>query len=172
MSKKIESQVLEILQQFRISRPPVHVEKIALKMDIAVAPTDLGPGISGALIINDGKATIGVNPTESKVRRRFTIAHELGHFLLHKNSQNLFVEKKVFFRDEESSLGEEKREKEANAFAAALLMPSSFLKTEIDEAVNKKSLESDEDLVHYLSKKFDVSEIAMTYRLVNLNYIQ
>ena len=100
------------------------------------------------------------------------ILHELGHFLLHKNSQNLFVEKKVFFRDEESSLGEEKREKEANAFAAALLMPSSFLKTEIDEAVNKKSLESDEDLVHYLSKKFDVSEIAMTYRLVNLNYIQ
>jgi Zn-dependent peptidase ImmA (M78 family) len=171
MNKKIETHVESILSQFKITKLPVPVEKIALKLDLAVTPADLGPGISGALFVNNGKASIGVNEKESKVRRRFTIAHELGHYLLHKNSQTLFVEKKVFFRDEESSSGEERKEREANAFAAALLMPYSILKSEIDVAKQSIILESDEDLVSYLSKKFDVSEIAMTYRLMNLNYI-
>lgn len=171
MNKRIESQANEILTQYNINKVPVPIEKIALKMDLAVTPTDLGPGISGALIVSEGKASIGINQNESKVRRRFTIAHELGHFLLHKSSKNLFVEKKVFFRDEESSSGEEKKEREANAFAAAILMPSSFLKAEYELAMKTESADNDEDFVAFLSKKFEVSEIAMTYRLINLGYI-
>ena len=171
MNKRIETQAGEILNQFKISKAPIPIEKIALKLNLAVTPTDLGPGISGALVITDGKASIGINPNESKVRRRFTIAHELGHYILHKSANNLFVEKRFFFRDEESSLGEEKKEREANDFAAALLMPADLLKIEIDSVNNSTSIENDEDLVSHLAKLFDVSEMAMTYRLMNLNYI-
>src|SRR5260221_8389712 len=108
MSKRIESEVVDILGKFNITKAPVPVEKIALKMNLSVTPADLGPGVYGALMISDGKGSIGVNQMECKVRRRFTIAHELGHYILHRTSQNLFIEKKVFMRDEGSSTGEEK----------------------------------------------------------------
>jgi Zn-dependent peptidase ImmA (M78 family) len=170
MSKKIENQVTFILNKFEINQVPVPVEKIALKLDLAVMPTDLGPGISGALIIKDGKATIGVNQNESRVRRRFTIAHELGHFLMHNTVNNLFVEKLVLFRDQESSSGEKRREREANAFAASILMPESILEQEVREASQDDSL-NDEELIGILAKKFDVSDVAMTYRLSNLGII-
>lgn len=171
MSKRIESEVVDILGKFNVTKAPVPVEKIALKMNLSVTPADLGPGVSGALMISDGKASIGVNQMESKVRRRFTIAHELGHYILHRYSQNLFIEKKVFLRDEGSSTGEEKKEREANSFAAALLMPESFLRLEIDRAIKSDSLQNDEALIAFLARKFDVSEMAITYRLMNLNYI-
>jgi len=170
-NKKIDAEILSILNKFDITRAPVHVEKIAIKMDLDIQPADLGPKVSGALIINDGKATIGVNQNESKVRRRFTIAHELGHYILHRSTNNFFVEKMVLFRNTDTSLGEEKKEKQANAFAAGLLMPQTILETEIEIALKNDSIENDDDLISYLAKKFEVSEIAMTYRLSNLNLL-
>lgn len=78
--------------------------------------------------MDSGKGTIGFNPTESKTRQRFTIAHELGHFELHKQDSGLFVDKefKMLFRDQNSSSGEIRKEQEANAFAAAILMPENI----------------------------------------------
>ncbi len=173
MSKKIEKEVSEILFRYSFNRAPIPVEKIALKMNLAVMPTDLGPGVSGALIIKDGIATIGVNQSESRVRRRFTVAHELGHFILHNSDNNLFVDKgsQILFRNEGSSYGVLQREKEANAFAAALLMPEGMIKSEIESALNGESVENDEELIGLLSKRFDVSEISMTYRLSNLGLL-
>ncbi|WP_460881211.1 ImmA/IrrE family metallo-endopeptidase [Pontibacter rugosus] len=90
---------------------------------------------------------MGYNPVESVVRQRFTIAHELGHFVLHQKYSELFIDKeKPLFRNQESSTGEHKREKEANAFAAAILMPQFLIFQEatkigikfIDEAAIKK----------------------------------
>lgn len=40
--------------------------------------------ISGLLVINPSGTTIAYNQVESRVRRRFTVAHELGHFILHR----------------------------------------------------------------------------------------
>jgi Zn-dependent peptidase ImmA (M78 family) len=174
MSSKINSLVEELLRENKIEQAPVHVEKIALKSNLSVMPTDLGPGVSGALFIDKGKATIGVNVAESRVRRRFTIAHELGHYFLHNktsDTNNLFVEKFTFFRDENSSLGYQKKEIEANTFAATLLMPESLINKECTTAWKEQVINTEEDLVQYLSKKFDVSEIAMTYRLVKLGII-
>jgi Zn-dependent peptidase ImmA (M78 family) len=171
MSKKIESCADSILKKFGITEAPVPIEKLALKMDLAVTPTDLGPGVSGALVINGSSATIGVNINESRVRRRFTIAHELGHYFLHKQSNTFFVETTVLFRDGDSSSGNMKQERDANKFAAYLLMPEPFLEKEIKDAKETESLTNDDEIIGYLAKKFDVSEIAMTYRLLNLKKI-
>jgi len=169
--KKIEEVTAQLLDELNINEIPVPIRKIAERIGLNIHPYDLGENISGVLVIEKEQGTIGINPLESSVRQRFTIAHELGHFILHKNNNDsLFVDKdfKVLFRNQESTTGELKREQDANAFAAAILMPKNILKKKIDEL----SLDlTDEDAVKSLAQMFDVSAIAMTYRIANLHLL-
>lgn len=166
--KKIEEIAAQILTELNINELPVPIRKIAERKGLNIHPYDLGVNISGVLVIEKEQGTIGINPLESSVRQRFTIAHELGHFILHKDSsESLFVDKefKILFRNQESATGELKREQDANAFAAAILMPKNIL----EEKINELSLDlTDEDAVKSLAQMFDVSAIAMTYRIANL----
>jgi len=116
---------------------------------------------------------IGVNKTHPKPRKRFTIAHEVGHFLLHDEAfsvdRHYVVADSAAFRPvalRSSSSGEasDPREVEANRFAAALLMPVELLAKELPKYPQPMSHSS----VLALAKKCEVSGQAMTYRLVNL----
>lgn len=181
--KRIEEIVEQLLKSLNITTAPTPVRKIAGKLGLIIRAYDLGIGVSGALFLDEDVAVIGVNPEESRERRRFTIAHEIGHFYLHKRSSALFVDKdvllrgkkiggvQVLFRDGNSSTGELKLEREANAFAAALLMPASILAKEIT-SLNLEDYAHDEDIIKELAKKFGVSSIAMTYRLTNLGILE
>lgn len=105
-------------------------------------------------------AVIRYSTTESPVRQRFTIAHEIGHFALgHLNSAG------KMFRDtpENFSNGAAPEERQANAFAAQLLMPEKVVKF----AVNERGFNT----LKSLANVFDVSEVAMKYRLVNLGLL-
>lgn len=168
--KKIERITAEILLEFHDNKLPIPIESIAKKRGLDIKAYDLGEDVSGALVIKEGKGTIGYNPTESTVRQRFTIAHELGHYELHKHDKGLFIDKdfKVMFRDQNSSSGEILQEQEANAFAAAILMPEKLLIKEIN---NKKFDLSDDKSFKELAKLFNVSVLAMTYRIANLDLI-
>lgn len=166
--KKIEQIATQILDEFDVSELPVPIISIAEKIGLKIFNYDLGENISGALVIDNGQGIIGINPIESTVRQRFTVAHELGHYILHKNDESLFVDKdfKVLFRNQESSSGEIKREQDANAFAAAILMPQKLLA----EIIKNMSIDlTDESSIKDLAKMFDVSATAMTYRILNLN---
>jgi Zn-dependent peptidase ImmA (M78 family) len=166
--KKIEDITAKILAELGISELPIPVKKIAEMKGLIIHSYDLGENISGVLVINNNKGVIGLNPTESPVRKRFTIAHELGHYILHGgNKDSLFVDKefKVLFRDQSSSNGDHRQELEANAFAAAILMPADILKREIGQLPLDLT---DEDIIKSLAQKFEVSSIAMTYRISNL----
>jgi len=177
MNISIEKKADDLLKEFEIIKAPVPIEKIALWLDLEVIPADLGEGVSGVLFIRDGKATIGVNESEHRIRRRFTVAHELGHYILHKMRNELFIDKQMtlgsqmLFRDSESSLGEKRQEREANAFAAAILMPRFMLQREIKDVLEEGQIDSEEELIKSLSKKFDVSQISLTYRMTNLGLI-
>src|SRR3954470_14000587 len=72
-----------LLQQYGQAGPPVRVETLARRLKVDVRSGDLGE-ISGLLVRSGDSAIIGTNSTQSRVRQRFTIAHELGHFLLHE----------------------------------------------------------------------------------------
>lgn len=167
--EKIEEQVSQLLLQEGVETYPVPVEKIALSLGVDVMPYNLGDEVSGILAINDGKGTIGYNLQHSKGRQRFTVAHELGHYIMHRNTKKeLFVDKDyiVKFRSNKKySSTELKQEKEANAFAAALLMPKSFVLTEL----SKEKIITENDLIEVLAKRFEVSVPAMTYRIADLN---
>ena len=97
------------------------------------------------------------------------MAHELGHFLLHKDKSNVFLdEAPIFFRDERSSDGSEREEIEANAFAAALLMPEEILR----EIIRNKPLDAQDDVaVRRLATQFGVSIQALTIRLTRLGFL-
>lgn len=172
--KHIEESAYKLLDDVGIKDPHVPIEKVASHLNLEIVTHDFGNEISGALIIEDGKAIIGVSPSEPEVRRRFTISHEIGHFLFHKDTSHLFIEDKKFqvlYRSEQISQ-DYKQEKEANHFAASILMPKSMIE-KIIEALNEEDyIYSDEEIIKLVAKKFKVSQPAMTYRLINLGYYQ
>jgi Zn-dependent peptidase ImmA (M78 family) len=117
----------------------------------------------------DGVAIIGVNSAHSIGRQRFTIAHELGHLILHKD-ETLHVDERapIGFRNEESSLATKDVEIEANQFAAELLMPADLLAKEIESISDDLEAEA---AVSELADRFQVSEQAMTLRLTRLGIL-
>ncbi|GFD83806.1 hypothetical protein KUL118_66680 [Tenacibaculum sp. KUL118] len=165
---KIEKITEDLLKSQNIcSVDEINLKKVCKSMNINLKSEDLDDDISGLFVVKEDSYFIRYNKRQPKTRKRFTIAHELGHYVLHKNIP-LFVDKtgaKVLYRDNNSSTGEVKREREANAFAASLLMPAKFIESEI----NKIPDDMDE-VIEYLAERFNVSLQAMTYRLANLNY--
>jgi Zn-dependent peptidase ImmA (M78 family) len=172
MNKNPVAEAQRLLKSARIVNPPVRVDKVAekLKARLTFEPFEGEGDISGILYRDEKQTIIGINSTHSNVRQRFTIAHEIGHLVLHEGE--LFVDQavRVNFRDKRSSLAENRQEIEANKFAAELLMPAEMIQREIEKRVAKK-IATEAQLVAELARVFDVSEQAMGFRLFNLGII-
>jgi Zn-dependent peptidase ImmA (M78 family) len=170
--KRIGLLVQTLLQELKISSPPVPVEKIAKSHGVTIVQRSLDDGVSGFLYPGkDGKPAIGVNTFHSTTRQRFTVAHELGHLLLH-DYNDVHVDPGDFvihFRDEVSSSGADREEREANLFAAELLMPASFLRRDL-RALNSLRLHDDLQL-RPIAKRYGVSLQALMLRLTNLGFL-
>jgi Zn-dependent peptidase ImmA (M78 family) len=172
--RQIADLTLQMVTNAKIMNAPVDVDLIAKYCGVAIEETDLGTDVSGLLVVQGDTAVIAYNPDQSDKRRRFTIAHELGHFALHRDSKNetIFVDKDfiVKYRSNKSySEVEIRQEQEANAFAAALLMPKEFIFNELSNDTMRNLSES--QLIEELAAKFNVSVPAMTFRLTNLNIL-
>lgn len=169
-TESIEARVNAILEKFGIDAPPVPVQDIAVGLGLQVVKIAIQNSVSGALInVPDSPSpVIAVNEAQHLNRQRFTIAHELGHFLLGHLSKDSLVDREfvVFRRDDSLSSAKYSDEIRANRFAAELLMPVKFLVLDID-AEEKISA----DRLARLAKKYIVSEIAMTHRLGNLGLL-
>lgn len=157
--------VRDLLKKHKVTVPAVGVYRIIKENGINLVFEDMDDSDSGLLLVKNGKATIAINDSHHPNRQRFTAAHECGHFFLHRQGdEQLFVDQS-FARDATASAGTKGMEIEANRFAAQLLMPEDMVK----EAVANQSL-SDLDIA-LLALRFEVSEQAMTLRLVNLKLI-
>jgi hypothetical protein len=171
--KVIRQLVEELLAKNGVENAPVPVEAIAVKetVDVRYNATD-DDGLSGFLlrgpaVPGEWRAIIGVNKDHHPNRQRFSIAHELGHLLLHAGGEEVHVDRDTVFqvklRDSESSKGTDPDEREANAFAAELLMPASFLLRDLE------GVEVLEDTnVGDLASRYGVSQQALMIRLANL----
>src|SRR6185437_9812931 len=102
-----------------------------------------------------------------------SIAHELGHAQLHLAGR-LFVDPptREFFRDDNSTSGDDPQEVQANQFAAALLMPRPFIFDVGRQIIGARSDIAVDNLVEVLATRFVVSTQAMRYRLVNLGVVE
>jgi Zn-dependent peptidase ImmA (M78 family) len=169
--KKIETLVTKLLAENGIKEAPVQVSKIAKTEGLRIFIDSLEGDLSGFLYRDKSQAVIGVNTHHHPVRQNFTIGHELGHYLLH-DQEPLHVdhEFRVRLRSDMSSQGTDLAEREANFFAASLLMPKEFLEADLENEDYVDLL--DDEFLHGLSRKYGVSAQALVNRLKNLGYIQ
>ena len=162
INQKLEDLTSEILMNNDMYKIPVDVIKIANSNDIKVYEGDLNKKISGAIRYNkdENKFEILINKNDIKVRQRFTIAHELGHYFLHQDflkSEEIHVD--IMYRSINNNEAEieklREKEKEVDYFAGALLMNRTLL-----EKMHKEN-----DSIKELAEIFNVSVSAMTVRL-------
>lgn len=166
----------DILNKYHPKALPIEATKIAKALGIEVKVEKVDDDLSGFLL-REPKAkrtVIGANASHHINRQRFTIAHELGHYLLHKAEAVHLDDRKLGYmlqwRDANSATGEDINEREANLFAAELLMPANLL--EKDLRGKKLDLLGDDSSLKKLATKYAVSIQALTIRLKNLGYIR
>ncbi|MBI4236969.1 MAG: ImmA/IrrE family metallo-endopeptidase [Deltaproteobacteria bacterium] len=144
-------------------------ESLAKKLGLKVVYEKLDDEVSGVLVLQESRPVIFVNAEQHSNRQRFTISHELGHYLLHKQEQvhvdNDFT---VVYRNTKSSTGEDLHEIEANQFAAELLMPEKCVGQYI---VDNKVRVITETTIANMADFFGVSLQAMTIRLSAIGLI-
>ena len=146
--------VIEALQD----SPPVRLPDVARALGVPIKAATLGPGISGEIRPDGTGFVIRINRHDPPKRQRFTAAHELAHFLLHREEIGKDgITDDVLYR---SNLTD-RREQQANRLAADILMPESLLR-DARESAEEKGVG---DLVLYLAELFGVSEAAMTIKV-------
>lgn len=159
--------VLNILREHNLFMFPIDVIKLSQEIGFKIFEQELD--YSGAILVNDdeefeigglttNKAII-INAKDAYTRQLFTIAHELGHYFLHKNGNKIYAHR-------ETNGGYNQIESEANSFAAELLMP-------YDEFVSKyleydNTSDSNYKVKRQLANYFGVSLPAVENRIINI----
>lgn len=161
------SRLTKILNEHK--GPPVNIEAIIRSLGIELdKKADLDPEISGQIErIGDSKYRISANKLDHYYRQRFTMAHELGHYLYHADLISDGIDDNRAYRSTPDGKYyniniNAAEETDANRFAASVLMPADIVK-ECWEA-----LDGDIDA---MSKTFQVSKQAMEIRLHGLGLL-
>jgi Zn-dependent peptidase ImmA (M78 family) len=127
----------KVLKESRIDTPPVDLVAILRIHGIEYEEVDDFPDSVDALIIeDDAKVYAVVNSRHHLHRRRFSLAHELGHYFLHKDGK---FEEPITIDSppsEEDELGsKDPAETEADLFAGELLVPLEMLKLHVKKGI-------------------------------------
>lgn len=162
-----------LIEAYDVKGPPTPLERIVRGEGALLQYVPLDDELSGMAFEKEGVPVIAVNALHHPNRQRFTIAHELGHVLLHREviSGQVHVDKEfrvlpdlVLNRDQLAASGTDPLEIDANAFASELLIPKAWVEQEIAGAWNM----DDDEKMASLARKFRVSVTAIQFRLVNL----
>lgn len=144
---------------------PIDVKQVLEKFGIKVQTMPLKSDTSGLLVKDKANEPFKAvsNIENHPHRKRFTYAHELGHYIhSYQDLPDKEVAGKVEKRDELASSGTDPDEIWANKFAAALLMPASIVRNYWAQGM----------IVPAMSALFDVSSEAMTNRLSTLGLLR
>jgi Zn-dependent peptidase ImmA (M78 family) len=156
--KKAEKDAVELLDEFWDGVLPVDPVRIAKELGIEVLDVFLKRDVSGALVKKESRdPSILLNAEDSKNRKRFTCAHEIGHYIRRLSEPTPRYEY-VDYRDKKSSTGTDEEERYANSFAASLLMPEIAVKATHEPGTP----------AFRLASRFGVSPESMQHRLDNL----
>ena len=169
MPRRAEHAAERLLAEYGITSPPVDPETLAKAEGIVVVSRRFEDAdVSGILFRDGDHHVIGVNSAHPPARRRFTIAHELGHRALHPGRELILdVPVRVNLRDKTSSMASDLEEIEANAFAATLLMPEQMVRDQLSQLPPAQRREPDATAAA-LARIFKVSTPALNFRLINL----
>ncbi|TSC71892.1 MAG: hypothetical protein G01um101438_839 [Parcubacteria group bacterium Gr01-1014_38] len=158
--KEIDSIIEDLKLKTGLAYPENNLLDIAQAIGVNVYEVDFdepSENIDGAIqyVDNEGKKDpkIFVNSQYPPERKTFTLAHELGHYLLHKGEEKLRIDSFEYSQDTQES----REESEANYFAASLLVPKEKL-------VNLLKLTGGTDL-GAVAKYFGVSKPVIENRI-------
>lgn len=158
MIEKLSHEIQYFLKKHQL-KTPINVWNIAneLGLDVYLTESPKYKSFSGNIVKDltfGGKSgyAIFINKEHNSNRQRFTIAHEIAHFLLHKDLIGNGITDNALYRSGLSS----KVEIEANALAAEILIPIDLL---------EEALRNDIQTIEELAKVFRVSESCMSIRL-------
>lgn len=146
-----------LLETAEIEDLPVNVVLLAQRCGVRVVTLALTDALSGAILEFEDGPVIAVNNEQVPGRQRFTVAHELGHHLL-RHHDRFHVDVAASTEVGEPPGHNWLHEREANEFAADLLMPAAMIRRFASPEVSTRDL----------ADAFGVSPIAMSYRLQNL----
>lgn len=151
-----EEQIAAVCERLEgdLAESYVNIVGVAKAIQLKVYAASLLDGISGMLKRHERE--IYLEESEPHKRRRFTCAHEIGHFILHNTEAHDVMLLRSKTTDE--------IEKQANTMAAEILMPRYFVKRFLEENNNLQ----DEELESALAERFLVSDIAARYRITNI----
>ncbi len=154
--RRLDQKTQKLIEAYQ-TEPMVPLGRIANELGITVLVSTLPANVSGEIRpAESGSYVIKINRHEARSRQRFTLAHELSHFLLHKDRIGEGISDTVLYR---SSLTDSV-EAEANRLAADLIMPVPTLK----KIIKGKNIH-DESVLAALAEQLGVSQIALKIRL-------
>jgi Zn-dependent peptidase ImmA (M78 family) len=144
-----------LIDKYKIARPPIDPEAIAKDLGVDVVYAEFNKDISDQIsgYIDPAACQIVVNKAISASRKIYTIAHELGHYILHRDYANS-QDYQVLLRRNQYEGVKPPEEQEADAFAANLLVPMKFLRQYKDVASSSE-----------LARLFCVSHDVILHRL-------
>ncbi len=151
----------ELLAELGISSPPVDVDAVAAACGVLVVDREFEESLSGLAVDTAEGPVIAINKRHPTHRRRFTLGHELGHVIL-RHLDTLHVDLGNTSEDGDPPNYNWRHERTANEFSAALLMPQRM----VNDAFKKRPS------VQGLARIFNVSELAMGFRLASLGLTQ
>lgn len=156
---RVRENEAEIVRRYTSSFP-VKVGELANELGLRVVRAPLPPKISG-LIQPSPDAPAGfeirVNKYEISERQRFTVAHEIAHYLLHRDDIGAGVVDSIMYRSNLTS----RKETEANRLAADIVMPAKVVGRELERIGGMRT----DEAVEKLASMFRVSLPAMKVRL-------
>ncbi len=153
-------------------RKPLELGEILEGLGIKYHEEVMSDDVSGFLKMNtkDGRPVIVINANHSLKRRRFSVAHEIGHLRLHGAMENLYVNTHdgpyIFMRSKKASTGTDMLEIQANQFAAELLMPAFDVERRLNAYISRGIKLS--TAIAQLAEFYQVSEEAMTIKVGKL----
>jgi hypothetical protein len=156
---RIEPADAEIIKR-HLAEYPVKVGELANALGIEVVRSPLAPRVSGLIEPSETSRSgfrIRVNKYEVPERQRFTVAHEIAHYLLHRDHIGCGVIDNVLYRSNLTS----RKERDANRLAAEIVMPSNWVMKELERRGGREV----PGVAEELAALFKVSPPAMRVRL-------
>lgn len=165
----VEKKAKEVLEKSNVDGAFVDVVEIAKKEGFILFNALLDRIDDGFIIVSPiemelfgekGTKFIGFNSDRNIEQKRFIIAHELGHYFLHRN------DKSILYAWREDQKGKNEDEQDVDYFAACLLMPEQIFRDKVEELKKKKC--SAREIIAVLKDLFVVEETPVVRRIGEL----
>lgn len=164
--------LMSLAKKGLIIKPPVDIDKIAQALGVQVVQDPLleNQAVISGIVLEKGVPTVKINPERNtnEARRRFTIAHSIGHYCLHgvKAEEGFWESYKT---TDAHDLFWNACEFEANNFASQLLIPNDLAFKEADRIVR---IEGDASFIEVMARLFNVPKNVMSHRLKRIGLVK